>query len=1334
MGIKDSFKKIDELIRKIYSDVKNIPEDTDVQGADAEHNKLNCYIALFDLLLIDSEAEENVFAQLENTSPENVNLYIQKLYILNRLIINGLPENSPEKEILQERLLNNINVSAFERFEQAFEKDPVQAASDFIKAHKQEDVIGTVEVRTWGTEHQYGSGLKSVLEKKFRGDDVGHAALVIRIAADDEGLRLINQYCLDKDGLVKIPFELRKIGNQAVYEIYWSYWPNRLNSMDADNRSERGGLEFRDVAELERSVPRELSEHYILHKFRNDKEIPIAGASERISSKEMQTSKRARYLQLQDKMEKIEEEKESLNIILENYINEGNPYSPTETFTDIEIKKTSNFLTILKRFKKALGEDRLIAKILTERKISSEDSHVILDVTEKLIKDKRAELKKLSDDCEEILSKNHLLYKSENKIADLINQQREQFHSKESYQKIDDVYQLFTETLKNNLTDFPIKIPQKQLNILNKHEHEISQANKDSKLVFDLIKDKHIKTLDEFQEITAQLGLYKTDLLNELTSSNQKDSLQSELADLQTKYRQGKKYFLHEISEKIGLIDKELLSNLSNKNKILTELQSSYENELKRMDDKILKIVQKKQKNELALEKIKEIIIDLEYSKEIGAVKSELLEMKATASELKKIGNNFKGEKHIPYVGGNNLIVKNKIMATQLLKQKITPDIDKLVQQIVNMEKTAHKGPYTLTYSENKQIEIKSLPEARREEKNIINGIQILTTEIDKKIKKYKSDKSKLKANYEKETQKINTTFSGNEIKLKSQKISLEHDSKIIKIKSTQDYRDLRDKKLRRGIPYKSNILKGFNVEKMLQVATNQAEKTVLFKLKEDNCSTTSMKILREGAPEKHKELFISSKPPIKKEYTLKPQDPTAPMQNNIIYLSIKNGHIAYSMISKEGKNIYNHEINSLSAPTNFIFLAQRTNIKSKILAEVANNGHSAKVEYDSSAFLTNPQSVYSASRLCQQIDQGNPEAQRIAKKLRAEQKSNNRYYQLMNELTAKSDEELKKLQRGDRGSWWKIIKKFILSPSAIIGFIKDYFYPEKEKTVVVVDSLLSDMKDAIEKNLGKGKFQYVNADLPAAATFEMLLKLQQDKTNVPFIKNQCLENIRGYILQIEAKEHPTADDTLLLTTYEKVMHERNSRMAAIEDALAMGIDIKTQLLARKDTSADIAFALSPQQLIEHQVDVFERSFQQKKKESKLPGFIFDFIHSFHNKLDKLVTNQDKFMTIQAHVKEDPDSLSALIFHDNTDIDPVIQHVILKSLQQQQPNKLVNQEQKHQQPASGFNALVDVHPKPGQEPTQPIYTSSIDTTFTEQKRPPEPELDTEEKNGPGLGM
>ena len=87
-----------------------------------------------------------------------------------------------------------------------------------------------VKVCTWGTEYNAGNGMLHLLDTAFFGGNVGHAAIQLTFPANEEGERLVKEYCEGTD----IPFTKKKIVTkdkmgkvvfeEEVYEVFWSWW------------------------------------------------------------------------------------------------------------------------------------------------------------------------------------------------------------------------------------------------------------------------------------------------------------------------------------------------------------------------------------------------------------------------------------------------------------------------------------------------------------------------------------------------------------------------------------------------------------------------------------------------------------------------------------------------------------------------------------------------------------------------------------------------------------------------------------------------------------------------------------------------------------------------------------------------------------------------------------------------------------------------------------------------------------------------------------------------------------------------------------------------------
>lgn len=120
-----------------------------------------------------------------------------------------------------------------------------------------------VNVLTWGTETDGGNGMWHFLDTKFFGGNVGHAAIQLVFPADEEGDRLVKQYCEASETHAGLPVvkrhyvtpsapsanntetEKSPAYSEEVYEVYWSWWPKRLvTSSQEDNIEARKGRHF----------------------------------------------------------------------------------------------------------------------------------------------------------------------------------------------------------------------------------------------------------------------------------------------------------------------------------------------------------------------------------------------------------------------------------------------------------------------------------------------------------------------------------------------------------------------------------------------------------------------------------------------------------------------------------------------------------------------------------------------------------------------------------------------------------------------------------------------------------------------------------------------------------------------------------------------------------------------------------------------------------------------------------------------------------------------------------------------------------------------------------
>jgi len=115
-----------------------------------------------------------------------------------------------------------------------------------------------VKISTWGTKPGAGNGLLHFLDFKLFGGNVGHVSVAVTFPATDENKKLIEKYCHDPDPYKDpdkrnpiIPYVKKKVvispdgKTEEVYEVYFSWWPNRLNKNESqDSADEWAGVGF----------------------------------------------------------------------------------------------------------------------------------------------------------------------------------------------------------------------------------------------------------------------------------------------------------------------------------------------------------------------------------------------------------------------------------------------------------------------------------------------------------------------------------------------------------------------------------------------------------------------------------------------------------------------------------------------------------------------------------------------------------------------------------------------------------------------------------------------------------------------------------------------------------------------------------------------------------------------------------------------------------------------------------------------------------------------------------------------------------------------------------
>lgn len=352
------------------------------------------FVKIFDVLFVNSSDHDSLFEQIKKTNdPEQVYHYLKRIVALMKTF-ESLPGDFKYKASLENGIYDRINAKWINKFK----KGEYQLAdfTSFIKENCVENIVNTVEVKTWGTKREISNGLRNVVDQKLSGEGVGHVSLMMRLAADDHGKALIRQYCLNNDGTVKIPYEIKKYGNQSVYEIYWSFWPSSdksqrfyLSGLKSDFKSERG-LSYAEDKEILAKMPSELKELYLLQRRRSGKTIDLAPAAVKKTSSVEMDLQRQEYLKLKMQKYRINEEIEALEVLLNRYL-VIDKVSDELKLQDKPIKKDSNFLVLLKRFQHQIPHAESVARIIKSSVITSSDVNYLHDAVSTLIKTKMAD-------------------------------------------------------------------------------------------------------------------------------------------------------------------------------------------------------------------------------------------------------------------------------------------------------------------------------------------------------------------------------------------------------------------------------------------------------------------------------------------------------------------------------------------------------------------------------------------------------------------------------------------------------------------------------------------------------------------------------------------------------------------------------------------------------------------------------------------------------------------------------------------------------------------------------------------------------------------------------
>lgn len=357
---------------------------------------INHYEKVFLVLFGDGQANRGYIHKINNESDnEMIHFYLSSLSQLTKNI-QEFPFQPEIKELLLNQLKHYCDPVLLKKFNKApLTRSDYQQVMNYIQHNKPvESLVDTVVVKAWGVKQEVSRGLRNVVKQRVQGEGIGHASITMRVKADDKGWELIKKYCLNGDMSEKIPFQLKQYGHEVVYEVYFSFWPDGLSSLDQDILDEHSSVDMQEDVQILQEMPLELKSRYLFEKYKQNPSLFFALPeslrgieNERILKSEFKgyrkmalapvaifdtseiepDAERRKYLDLKLKQYALSEEITSLLVLQEHYLTNDS------LMQSEKIKGASNFLLLLKRFQAELPEQQLIAKILLEHHISSRD-------------------------------------------------------------------------------------------------------------------------------------------------------------------------------------------------------------------------------------------------------------------------------------------------------------------------------------------------------------------------------------------------------------------------------------------------------------------------------------------------------------------------------------------------------------------------------------------------------------------------------------------------------------------------------------------------------------------------------------------------------------------------------------------------------------------------------------------------------------------------------------------------------------------------------------------------------------------------------------------------
>jgi hypothetical protein len=235
-------------------------------------------------------------------------------------------------------------------------------------------------------------------------------------------------------------------------------------------------------------------------------------------------------------------------------------------------------------------------------------------------------------------------------------------------------------------------------------------------------------------------------------------------------------------------------------------------------------------------------------------------------------------------------------------------------------------------------------------------------------------------------------------------------------------------------------------------------------------------------------------------------------------------------------------------------------------------------------AFLTNPQAVYSASKIISDAFNGNKEAQESIQAKKISQPNTN-YYKNINILLSFRHNKWE-LFNQIKSNLWSYLKT---APSLIYDLMVTENTQKRNSSELELDNFFNKLDEAIKAQ----KYLLIENNNPHLAIHTMKDGLQSSKCSLPFFSESTLKIVRDFILELEAKSNPTMEDIEHISNYNMIINERDERLHCVEKAVYEGKNPSNYLLNKKDNSTVLVWKLPNAERAELLVNKFYEQYNQ---------------------------------------------------------------------------------------------------------------------------------------------